>query len=74
MRVAVEIARDILDMQSELQFLRAEVARLEEFEQKYHELLNQSVQHEEQMMGGWLQLLMKPGVCEALAGAKDPTQ
>lgn len=71
MNNAVAFAQDIIDMYDELKFLRARVARLEDFERKYNELLDQGLRHGEQMMGGWLNLLMKPGIAEALTAAGD---
>ncbi len=63
----IDFAYDIIDSQRELLFLRSEVERLKEYEQKYHELLSQSIKHGEVMMGNMLTLVLTPGVTEALS-------
>lgn len=49
-------------------YLRGYVAELEEYRQKYIDLLNSSTAHNEHMIGGLLQIAMKPGVLNALKG------
>lgn len=65
---AVENARQVLDMYDEVLYLRGYVAELEEYRQKYIDLLNSSTAHNEHMIGGLLQIAMKPGVLNALKG------
>jgi hypothetical protein len=52
-----DFAREIVAMERRMEFLECEVDRLREIETRYHELLDQSVKHGEQMMVGWLNLL-----------------
>lgn len=63
----VDMAYQIIDMHEELAELRAENTRLRGYKKKYDDLLNESVQHGEQMMRNTLDMLVTPGVCEALA-------
>lgn len=59
---ASKMAHSILDMEGELFRLRCEVERLREYEQKYHELLGESVAHGQQMVGSILGLLLSDNV------------
>jgi len=61
----VDFARDILAMQDRIDWLEFEVARLSEYERKYHEAVHDSIAHNQQMLGGLFQLGMK------LAAEKD---
>jgi hypothetical protein len=61
----VEMARQIVDMDDELRYLRAENGRLKKYERKYNELLGESVRHGETMMGNMIQILLTPDVSEA---------
>jgi hypothetical protein len=63
------MANDVLDMHDELQQLRAEVEDLREYKMKYIALLDADIAHGAHMMGGLLQLAMKPGVLGAIAAA-----
>jgi hypothetical protein len=62
MNTVIDMAREILELHTENEFLKREVTRLEEFELKYHQLLDSSVKHGEQMMVGWLDLLLSDKV------------
>lgn len=62
----VNFAHDILDMNQELVMLRKEVERLKEYEQKYFDLLSESIKHGQDMMGNILMLTLTPGVTEAM--------
>lgn len=61
-----KFGQSLVDQADELRWLRAENERLTLVEAKYQELLRSSLQHSEQMMGGLLSLLVKPGVAKAL--------
>lgn len=61
MRV-LDFANEIRDMHRELEYLRAENDELREYKRKYHELLDESVKHGEQMMVGWMALLTSDNV------------
>lgn len=61
-----KFGQSLVDQADELRWLRAENERLMLVEAKYQELLRSSLQHSEQMMGGLLSLLVKPGIAEAL--------
>lgn len=58
----MDFAEAIREMDRELQFLRARVEDLQEYERKYHELLDESVKHGQKMMVGWLGLLTSDNV------------
>lgn len=66
MKIASQLARDILAMEDEIDFLRGEVARLEGYRQKYEDLLACSVSYSERMIGGLLAVAMTPGVMDAI--------
>jgi hypothetical protein len=55
-----DFAREIVAMERRMEFLECEVERLQQYEHKYHALLAESVRHGEQMMVGWMDLLMSP--------------
>lgn len=55
---AVVNAYEIVELWEENQRLRAEIDELREYKQKYHEELDAGVKHGEQMMVGWLKLIM----------------
>lgn len=67
MKYATTLAREILDMESELDFLREENAELRQYRDKYMGLLDESIAHSGHMIGGLLELAMKPGVMDAIA-------
>lgn len=58
MPIAVRSAYEVTDLWEDNQALRAEVARLEKFEQMYHELLNESVKRGQEDIGNWMKLLL----------------
>ena len=60
----LDMAREIIAMDDENQELRHLAARGREYERKYNDLLNESLQHGQEMMGNLFQLGMK------LAGEK----
>lgn len=56
---AVDTAYEIVDMHRKLVRLQAEVFELQEYKQKYFDLLDQSIAHGEHMIGGLLTLAMR---------------
>lgn len=60
-------AYGIVDLCSEVLALRERVAELQEYEQKYRDLLSSSIKHSDNMMAEQLRLLCAPGVMTALA-------
>ncbi len=60
--LAVTMAQAIVDMDYELQELRVIALKYEELRAKYDELLMGSIEHNEKMLGGLLEIAMKPGV------------
>ena len=52
MSAALQFARDVMDMHERIQELESEVARLQDYQRKYHELLDDSTQHNQNMLGG----------------------
>jgi hypothetical protein len=69
MPTAVDMAYEVVNMDRELQRLRAQVADLEEYKQRYHELLSESIDHGRHMIGGLLDLALTPGVLDACAAS-----
>lgn len=69
--MAVQMAEEVLAMHDELQRLRAENAELLEYREKYIEELHSGIAHSQHMIGGLLQLAMKPGVLDAVAAANE---
>lgn len=57
----VNFAHDILSMNSTINNLQREVARLEKIEQEYNDLLKNSMQHSQDMMGNLLTACMALG-------------
>lgn len=57
-----DFARQILEMENELRWLRAENAKLRDYRDKYDELLMDGIRHSETMLGGILKVAMTPGV------------
>ncbi len=55
----VKLAREIIEMQQEIDHLQGEVEVLREYEQKYQDLLHGSIRHNKTMIGGLLELAMK---------------
>ncbi len=62
----INFAHKILEMQEEIEYLRGEVARLQNYERMYSDLLNTSVSHGENMMCNILNLCLTPGVVDCL--------
>ena len=60
-------AYSIVDLCSEVLVLRERVAELQEYEQKYRDLLSSSIKHSDTMMFEQVRLLCTPGVMTALA-------
>lgn len=60
MKLAVQLANEVLDMHDEIQRLRADVAHYKEYEQKYQDLLTDGIHHGEQMMSSVLSALINP--------------
>jgi hypothetical protein len=58
MSTAVKFAHEVLDMQKRIDELEHEVTRLRKIEADYYVLLNDSTEHGEKMMDGWLRLLL----------------
>jgi hypothetical protein len=67
----VKFAQEVLDMDFELQCLRAEVQELREYRKKYIDLLDESVSHGKHMLGSLLDLTLKPGVMDAITAANQ---
>lgn len=67
--LVVRMAEEVLGMHCELVRLRDENEELREFREKYIEVLNSNIAHGRHMMGGLLELAMKPGVMDAIAEA-----
>lgn len=64
--LAVQLARDVLEMQRTIDLQEREITRLQRIEEQYHELLDSSLAHSQKMVGGLLALTATPGVMEAL--------
>ena len=60
-------AYGIVDLCTEVLVLREMVAELQEYEQKYRDLLSSNIKHSDIMMSEQLRLLCTPGVMTALA-------
>ena len=63
----VDFAHQILEMQDTISAQHREITRLMWYEEQYHELLGDSLDHNAKMLGGLLTLAMTPGVVEACA-------
>ena len=57
--LAVRVAEDVLAMNSELKALRCEVEKLREYRDKYNDLLDQTLDHNQHMAGSLLTLLIQ---------------
>ena len=62
----LNFAYGVLEMEAELLAAHRELYRLRDIDEKYNELLNASLAHSQEMMGGVLALCLVPGVGEAL--------
>ena len=60
-------AYSIIDLCREILALRERVAELQEYEQKYRDLLSSSIKHNDTLMSEQMRLLCTPGVMIALA-------
>lgn len=60
-------ARETLDMYDELQRLRVEVEELREYQRKYIELLDSSIEHNKSMVVGLLGVAVRMDTLEAQA-------
>lgn len=58
---AVSFAKDILNMQYEIEYLREEVERLGDIERKYYDLLNSSLAYGQEMSGRVMELILNDG-------------
>ncbi len=65
----VSMAQQVIDMDWELRRLRAENAELRDYRQKYLDELHGGIAHSAHMIGGLLQIAMKPGVMDAIRHA-----
>lgn len=57
---AVELARDIIEMTNQIKILEFENARLRSYEEKYNNLLHDSIAHSSKMMANTLDILLYP--------------
>jgi hypothetical protein len=69
--LAVQMAEEVLNMHHELERLREECAELREYRDKYIDEMNRGIAHSQHMIGGLLELAMKPGVLDAVAAANE---
>ena len=68
----VDFAWQVIDMQRTIDEQDREITRLMQYEKKYHDLLDSSIESNLTMMGNVLELCMTPGVIEACkANRKD---
>lgn len=66
---AVAFAEEVLAMSRELDYLRKEVSRLKRYESDYSTLVRDSIRHSEKMLANTMDLIMIPGVSQALQDA-----
>lgn len=69
---AVDLAYEVIDMYERIQQLEFEVARLRDYERKYHDEVMAGIRHGEKMMSGLFAIAMTPGVLGALSANKAP--
>jgi hypothetical protein len=62
----INIAHEVLEMHDEIISLRHEIKRLQSIEVKYNNLLNSSIEHNGLMMRSLLDVVLTPGVTQAL--------
>ncbi len=62
----LKFAHEVLAMQERIEDLEYENARLRRFEKDYNDLLNSSLQHNQEMSLNMLKVIMTPGVVEAM--------
>lgn len=65
----VRLAKEILAMHDLIQEQQAELVYLRAQDEKYHELLGSSLDHNRHMVGSLIGLVMTPGVVEACQAA-----
>jgi hypothetical protein len=70
----VSFAKEILKMESRIIDLEIENDRLREYEFKYHNMLNETLAHNESMVGNLLALVATPGVVDACKKAAEGLQ
>jgi hypothetical protein len=61
----VDFAHQVIEMNERIRELEFENTRLRQYEHDYYDLLNNSLAHNEAMIGNTLRLFMTPGVLEA---------
>jgi alpha-beta hydrolase superfamily lysophospholipase len=66
----VDFAYQVIEMHERIRDLEFENNRLRQYEHDYHELLNESLAHNQAMMGNTLKLFLTPGVIEACQSNK----
>lgn len=57
---AVEMAYDIIEMNDRIKVLEFENARLRSYEEKYNNLMRESIAHSGKMMNNMLDVLLQP--------------
>jgi len=57
---AVELAYDIIEMNERIQILELENSRLRKYEEKYNNLMRESIAHSGKMMNNMLDVLQQP--------------
>ena len=67
----VNFAYQILEMQARIQELESENAKLRNYRERYNDLLNSSVEHNQHMMLNLLNVAMTPGVVEAMQDRRN---
>ena len=67
----VDFAYQILEMHDRIQHLEIENAKLREYRIMYDELLERNINHQEHMGTGLLNVVMTPGVLDAMSASKQ---
>lgn len=70
----VEFAYQIVEMHTRIQELEEEVRHLQKYRRDYAELLNSNIEHNQHMMAGLLQIVLTPGVTDAMTEAEAQRQ
>jgi uncharacterized protein (DUF3084 family) len=68
----LSFAHQVIDLHDRIAYLEAENARLQKYEQDYHNLLDSSMQHNQIMMMNMLQVCSTPGVVDAMMANRAP--
>jgi hypothetical protein len=63
----VDFAHQVIEMQDRIIDLQIENSRLRQYESDYHELLQSSLHHNENMMMNMLDVCLTPGVLDAMS-------